>query len=120
MFELIKSNLDKILLVVGAVAVLFWPQIKAALDAAKAGGSTTPAEGNGECPLCHPVSANPTDKGRPEWVVVTMDLEKFCTSQRLTKAVRLCHELCNELVSGEPDKPTPSAVAKAAVKGVRK
>jgi hypothetical protein len=118
MFELIKSNLDKILLVTGAVVILFWPKIKEALAASK---TSTPSTGvDGQCPLCFPLSVNPTDKGRPEWTVVVMDLEGFCKSQRLSKAVKLCHELCNELVAGEPDKPTAASAANAAVKGARK
>lgn len=118
MFDWLTSNIDKVLIAAGAVVVLFWPKVKELITAGKAATQVVPADG--QCPLCFPVSSNPTDKDRPEWVVVTMEIEQFCASQRLTKAVRLCHELCNELVAGEAERPTAATVAKSAAKRTRK
>lgn len=118
MLDWLKSHITEIGVFAGAFGVLFWPQIKKALAAAGsrkalAAAPSSPV-GDFDCPICNPVSTHPHEKDRPDWVVVVMDLQKYCQRQRLSAGVDLCNKLCNELICGEVDKPSAvQAMAKA-------
>ncbi len=103
MIEWITTNIDKVLIVVGAAAVLFWPQIKAKIQKQP----TLPAPGEGyqpsKCCCPHCVTDVPEDvpeQRRSDWVVVVMELRQYCESKRLKEGVELCDQLVSVVVKG--------------------
>lgn len=111
-FDLIKNNLDKILIGVGLIAILFWPKIKAALSAAS-GGTDAPASSGGksskDCCCCdEPEEPSYTEGDKSEWVVTTMQTRAYCLDRKLDEGVELCEKLISVLVAAKPAKKTVS------------
>ena len=103
--DFIKSNLDKILIGIGLLAVLFWPKIKAAL--AEAQGGTPPATKPPQQNCCHCEPDEPEydeEADKSVWVVRTMETRAYCVDHRLEEGVQLCEKLVAVLGAA---KPTP-------------
>ncbi len=104
MIEWITSNIDKILIAIGAAVVLFLPQIKAKIAELSAGGGEAPKENghtHGNCPCCcvpEPVQ----EKTRTEWVADVMAVRIYVDKRKLPEAVEACDTLIHEIVSGRP------------------
>ncbi len=103
MIEWITSNIDKILIAIGACVVLFWPKIKEQIAAVSAGGGEDkkPEGHNGNCPCCcvpEPVQ----EKTRTEWVADVMAVRIYVDKRKLPEAVAACDTLIHEIVSGRP------------------
>lgn len=111
MIQLIQDNLMNIVLVVGAAAILFAPQIKAGLASLKENESAPPQDkpsspsSNHGCSCCCPEEPVHDDAPKSEWVIRTMEIRSYCIDHRLSEGVKLCEELVTVLVSGKPDKP---------------
>jgi hypothetical protein len=108
--DFIKNNLDKILIGVGLLAVLFWPKIKAALSEAQ-GGTDAPASSGGkqdkDCCCCdEPVEPEYSEGDKSEWVVTTMQTRAYCLDRKLDEGVELCEKLVGVLVAAKPTKKT--------------
>lgn len=120
MLDWLKENIDKVVIAAGAIAILFWPTFKEMVSGVlKGDGSSPPKDPPASaidtgCPICNPVACNPTEKGRSEWVVVVMDLANYAHRERLPDAVRLCHELCQELIAGQPENSPVAAAARVS------
>ena len=115
MFDFIKDNLQNIVLVIGAVAILFWPQVSAAIKAARGNGetpSTVPPANNNHsgCNCCCPEEPPHDDAPKSEWVVRQMEIRAYCLEHRLTEGVELSEKLCAVLVASRPDKPEKAVV----------
>ncbi len=117
MIEWITSNIDKILIAIGAAVVLFWPKIQEQIKALQAGGGEAPKENghaHGNCPCCcvpEPVQ----EKTRTEWVADVMAVRIYVDKRRLPDAVAACDTLIHEIVSGRPQiEGTSVTVAKVA------
>jgi hypothetical protein len=102
MIEWITSNIDKILIAIGAAVVLFWPQIKKQIAA---------LQGNGEQPngqkqvppcCCCPEEPHHDDADKSQWVVRTMETRAYCVDHRLEEGVELCEKLVGVLVASKP------------------
>ena len=109
MIQLIQDNLMNIVLIVGAGAILFLPQIKAGLALLKdqqepQQPTSQKQQGSKDCCCCpdEPVHDNAS---KEEWVIRTMEIRSYCLDHRLSDGVKLCEELVTVLVSGKPDKP---------------
>ena len=112
MIQLIQDNLMNIVLIVGAGAILFLPQIKAGLALLKdqqepqqpQQPTSQKQKGSKDCCCCpeEPVHDNAS---KEEWVIRTMEIRSYCFYHRLSEGVKLCEELVTVLVSGSPDKP---------------
>ena len=108
--DFIKDNLQNIVLIVGAVAILFWPQVSAAIKSARGEGGGTdtpptpaPPASNG-CHCCCPEEPEiDTELPKSDWVVETMRIRTYCLTHKLTEGVRLSEELITVLVAGKPD-----------------
>ena len=104
MIEWLFSNIDKVLIFIGAAVVLFLPQIKAQIAALQSGGGDKPAENghsHGNCPCCcvpEPVQ----EKTRTEWVADVMAVRIYVDKRKLPEAVEACDTLIHEIVSGRP------------------
>ena len=105
MIEWITSNIDKILIAIGACVVLFLPQIKEKIAALQAGGGEAskdqPQGNHGNCPCCcvpEPVQ----EKTRTEWVADVMAVRIYVDKRKLPDAVLACDTLIHEIVSGRP------------------
>lgn len=109
MFDLIKDNLQNIVLVVGAVAILFWPQVSAAIKSARGEGGGTdtpppPSSSSNNCGCCCPEEPEiDTEAPKSDWVVEVMRVRTYCLSHKLTEGVRLSEELITVLVAGKPE-----------------
>ena len=109
--DFIKNNLDKILIGIGLLAVIFWPKIKAALSEVQ-GGTDAPASSpskqpNGNCCCCEPDEpAYDEEADKSEWVVSTMRTRAYCVDHRLEEGVKLCEQLVGVLVAAKPTKKT--------------
>ena len=122
MFDLIKQNLDKILIGVGLLAVLFWPKIKEALEQAQ--GETPPPPVDGKpspshncCNCCDdPTEPDYEESDKSEWVVTTMKTRAYCVDHRLSEGVELCEKLVGVLVAAKPEKKTVVVTATREVK----
>lgn len=108
MIQLIQDNLMNIVLIVGAGAILFLPQIKAGLALLKdqqeqQQPTSQKQKGSKDCCCCpeEPVHDNAS---KEEWVIRTMEIRSYCLDHRLSEGVKLCEELVTVLVSGSPDK----------------
>ena len=109
--DFIKNNLDKILIGIGLLAVVFWPKIKAALSEAQ-GGTEAPVASGGkqdkDCCCCEepvePEYDSETDKS--QWVVTTMQTRAYCLDRKLDEGVELCEKLVGVLVAAKPTKKT--------------
>lgn len=109
MIQLIQDNLMNIVLIVGAGAILFLPQIKAGLALLKdqqepQQPTSQKQQPSGNCCCCpeEPVHDNAS---KEEWVIRTMEIRSYCLDHRLSEGVKLCEDLVTVLVSGKPDKP---------------
>ena len=107
-FDLIKENLQNIVLIVGAVAILFWPQVSAAIKSARGEGGGTdtppPPSSSSNCGCCCPEEPEiDTEAPKSDWVVEVMRVRTYCLSHKLTEGVRLSEELITVLVAGKPD-----------------
>ena len=109
MIQLIQDNLMNIVLIVGAGAILFLPQIKAGLALLKDQQEPQQPESQKQpvakdCCCCpeEPVHDNAS---KEEWVIRTMEIRSYCLDHRLSEGVKLCEELVTVLVQGKPDKP---------------
>ena len=104
MIDWLFSNIDKVLIAIGAAVVLFLPQIKAQIAALQNGGGDKPAENghtHGNCPCCcvpEPVQ----EKTRTEWVADVMAVRIYVDKRKLREAVEACDTLIHEIVSGRP------------------
>ena len=113
-FDLIKQNLDKILIGVGLLAILFWPKIKEALAQAQgtappppANGQPAPPSNNNNCCCCdEPVEPEYSEGDKSEWVVTTMQTRAYCLDRKLDEGVELCEKLVGVLVAAKPTKKT--------------
>ncbi|MGI9460524.1 MAG: hypothetical protein ACR2NF_11040 [Pirellulales bacterium] len=109
MIQLIQDNLMNIVLIVGAAAILFLPQIKAGLALLKEqGGQEAPSNSDqkvSSCACCCPTEPVHDDAPKSEWVIRTMEIRSYCLDHRLSDGVKLCEELVTVLVSGKPEKP---------------
>lgn len=107
--DFIKNNLDKILIGIGLLAVLFWPKIKAAFSEAS-GGTDAPASGkqpSKDCCCCdEPVEPEYSEGDKSEWVVTTMQTRAYCLDRKLDEGVQLCEKLIGVLVAAKPTKKT--------------
>lgn len=110
MIDLIKNNLQNIVLIVGAVAILFWPQVSAAIKAARGdgGGTDTPSSptppSQNNCSCCCPEEPEiDNELPKSDWVVEVMRVRTYCLQHKLTEGVRLSEELITVLVAGKPD-----------------
>lgn len=108
MFDLIKENLQNIVLIVGAVAILFWPQVSAAIKSARGEGGGTdtppPPSPSNNCGCCCPEEPEiDSEAPKSDWVVEVMRVRTYCLSHKLTEGVRLSEELITVLVAGKPD-----------------
>lgn len=107
--DFIKNNLDKLLIGIGLLAVVFWPKIKAALADAQGG---TEAPSSTDKPAQHNCCCNEPDEpdyeeaDKSEWVVTTMKTRAYCVDHRLDEGVELCEKLVGVLVSAKPTKKT--------------
>ena len=112
-FELIKQNLDKILILIGILAVVFFPKIKEAL-AAQNGSSTNskPQSSSKDCCCCDPAEPDHDDADKSQWVVRTMETRAYCVDHRLDEGVKLCEELVGVLVASKPSKQVAVIVKK--------
>ena len=97
MLEWITSNIDKLLIGLGAAVVLFWPQIKKQL-AALQGGEQPKHHHDGCCCVPEPVQ----EKTRTEWVSDVMAVRTYVEKRKLPAAVEACDVLIHEIVSGRP------------------
>ena len=97
MIEWITSNIDKLLIGLGAAVVLFWPQIKKQL-AALQGGEQPKHHHDGCCCVPEPVQ----EKTRTEWVSDVMAVRTYVEKRKLPAAVEACDVLIHEIVSGRP------------------
>ena len=104
MIDWLFSNIDKVLIAIGAAVVLFLPQIKEQIAALQSGGGDKPAENghtHGNCPCCcvpEPVQ----EKTRTEWVSDVMAVRIYVDKRKLPEAVAACDTLIHEIVSGRP------------------
>lgn len=114
MFDLIKQNLDKILIGCGLVAILFWPKIKEALAAQQNGTPSNgkPAPSHDNCCCCDPTEPDHDDADKSQWVVRTMETRAYCVDHRLDDGVKLCEELVGVLVASKPSKQVAVVVKK--------
>ena len=107
--DFIKNNLDKILIGIGLLAVLFWPKIKAAISEAQ-GGTEAPSSGkqpSTDCCCCdEPVEPEYSEGDKSEWVVTTMQTRAYCLDRKLDEGVQLCEKLIGVLVAAKPTKKT--------------
>ena len=97
MLDWITSNIDKLLLGLGAAVVLLWPQIKKQL-AALQGGEQPKHHHDGCCCVPEPVQ----EKTRTEWVSDVMAVRTYVEKRKLPDAVEACDVLIHEIVSGRP------------------
>ena len=103
MIETITSNIDKILIAIGAAVVLFWPKIKEQVAAVSAGGGEeTKPEGHKNCNCCCPEEPDHDDSDKSVWVVRTMETRAYCLDHKLDDGVKLCEELVGVLVASKP------------------
>jgi hypothetical protein len=113
-FDLIKQNLDKILIGVGLLAILFWPKIKEALAVAQGEAPPPPANGqpaapSNNCCCCDdPTEPDYEEADKSTWVISTMKTRAYCVDHRLDEGVELCEKLVNVLVAAKPAKKTVS------------
>ena len=113
-FDLIKQNLDKILIGVGLLTVIFFPQIKAALAAAQGAAPPPPVDGKPSpsqncCNCCdEPTEPDYEEADKSTWVISTMKTRAYCVDHRLDEGVELCEKLVNVLVAAKPAKKTVS------------
>ena len=126
MFDLIKDNLQNIVLVVGAVAILFWPQVSAAIKSARGEGGgtdtppTSPPATNNNCGCCCPEEPEiDPELPKSDWVVETMRVRTYCLTHKLTEGVRLSEELITVLVAGKPDIDRVNKAVVVTTKEVR-
>ena len=112
--DFIKNNLDKILIGIGLLAVVFWPKIKEALDQAQGTAPAPPPPANGKpsqsnncCCQCEPDEPEYDEEAdKSEWVVTTMKTRAYCVDHRLEDGVKLCEQLVAVLVAAKPTKKT--------------
>lgn len=121
MIDFLKENAQNIVLIVGACAILFLPQIKAGLALLKEQGSTTGGGGSPPppptttpCGCCCPEEVEVEPQPKSEWVVETMTIRAYCLKHRLLDGVELCEDLIGILVKGQAQKPD-KAIEKAVV-----
>lgn len=123
-FDLIKQNLDKILIGLGLLCVLFWPKIKEGLALAQgaappppANGQPAPPSNNNNCCCCdEPTEPDYEESDKSEWVVTTMKTRAYCVDHRLSEGVELCEKLVGVLVAAKPEKKTVVVTATREVK----
>ena len=109
MIQLIQDNLMNIVLIVGAGAILFLPQIKAGLallkDQQEPQEPTSQKQNSSKDCCCCPEEPVHDNASKEEWVIRTMEIRSYCLDHRLSEGVKLCEDLVTVLVSGKPDKP---------------
>lgn len=119
-FELIKQNLDKILILIGILAVVFFPKIKEALANTGAGTESAPSpnsQSKKDCCCCdEPTEPDYEESDKSEWVVTTMKTRAYCVDHRLSEGVELCEKLVGVLVAAKPEKKTVVVTATREVK----
>jgi hypothetical protein len=106
MLELIIKNMDKVLIVTGAVVVLFWPKIKAAIAAA--GTAPAPSPSCSSCPCCAPPKP---EEPVSNWVNRQLEVREYCERRGLVDAVKACDVVITEMISGEPSHGHADKVA---------
>ena len=112
MIDFLKENAQNIVLVVGACAILFLPQIKAGLALLKEQGDTTgggttpppPTNSSNGCGCCCPEEEEIEPQPKSEWVVEVMSVRAYCLQHRLLDGVTMCEDLIGVLVKGQPQK----------------
>lgn len=98
MLEWITSNIDKLLIGLGACVVLLWPQIKKQIAALQNGEQPKQHHHDGCCCVPEPVQ----EKTRTEWVSDVMAVRTYVEKRKLPDAVEACDVLIHEIVSGRP------------------
>lgn len=88
-----KFDLQTILVIIGAVVLVFFPQIKAAFQSLQ---STKPEEGKGEEE--HTCNHAPHERTKAEWIQLMSDLQKQCHAAGYVEAEKLVCQLTTELV----------------------
>ena len=107
MLDWIRENATNIVLGVGVLAILMWPQIKAGLALLNEGGSTDEKpKGDQHCPCCCMPEEEPVEKTRSEWTTEVISIRTYCEQRRLPEAVEACDTLIKEIVSGKPQPMT--------------
>ena len=109
--DFIKNNLDKILIGIGLLAVVFWPKIKEALANTGAGTESAPSpskQPSKDCCCCDEPQEPEYDaeSDKSEWVVTTMQTRAYCLDRKLDEGVELCEKLVGVLVAAKPTKKT--------------
>ena len=104
MIEWITSNIDKILIAIGAAVVLFLPQIKAKIAELSAGGGEEASKSKqNNCCCCEADEPDYDDEAdKSDWVVTTMKTRAYCADHRLDEGVELCEKLVSVLVASKP------------------
>jgi len=95
-------SIETLLLVAVAAGIGLWPQIKAMFP------GIGPLAKKIEQEIEQDVGQATQEQTRSDWVVSMMRLQAYCQKSQMTKAVGLCNELCNELISYKPTKPSSS------------
>ena len=101
MLEWITSNIDKLLIGLGAAVVLFWPQIKKQIAALQTGEQSNGQKQVPPC-CCCPEEPHHDDADKSQWVVRTMETRAYCVDHRLEEGVELCEKLVGVLVASKP------------------
>jgi hypothetical protein len=98
MIQMVMQHLDKILVIAGAMTVLFWPKIKAAISA---GGTKAPSCQTAcqTCPYCTPPKP---EEPVSTWVNRQLEVRDYCERRGLKEAVKSCDAVITEMISGEP------------------
>ena len=104
-FDWIKNNVDKILIGVGLITVLFWPKVKDGL-ALLQDSAPPPASGkpSSNCCACPPEEPEHDDASKEHWVVRTMEIRAYCLDHKLDDGTKLCEDLIAVLVAAKPKK----------------
>jgi len=89
-----------LLLVAAAGVILLWPKLSASLPA-----WLGPWLSNVERVVGKDIHEINAEDARSQWVVSLIQLQAYCKKQNLPKAVSLCNDLCNELISQPPQAP---------------
>ena len=101
MLEWITSNIDKLLIGLGACVVLLWPQIKKQIAALQSGEQSNGQKQVPPC-CCCPEEPHHDDADKSQWVVRTMETRAYCVDHRLEEGVELCEKLVGVLVASKP------------------
>ena len=106
MIDWVRENATNIVLGVGVLAILMWPQIKAGLALLNGSEPEDKPKGDTHCPCCCLPEDQPPEKTRSEWTTEVISIRTYCEQRRLPEAVEACDTLIKEIVSGKPQPMT--------------